>query len=652
MSQILSSSQTAKAQALGLGASRSHSGEARVDLLRSLASAIRSLFRNSLRGLTYDQSVWLEELLLKQLAKRTILWGIILFIGSILVFFLGDRNPTPRSLPMNLAFTTNVWMGVLWTLLLITAYVSRKVILLSSTGSTLRRIRLTHLLLCAWIVCLALFWFGGSLTLLPPQPPNFVPGKPPPFIFGQTTFIFFTLIGQVIAIVLLAPSRAAATSAIAFGFLFPFFMTWLWMSHQNPFFYQMIFWIGGQGGLDLALAWFVGTDQRRIYARGVRAEAERQRADNFVATISHDLRQPVPALALKLSVMKDRHALSDVSSDVLFLQDQVRAIEQMVVGTLDLSRLKSDTLRFDVRPVPLDYLLEDVARSLQAEAASIGSEIEVRTLPYLVSTDATALDRIIRNLINNALRYSGKNLTGRAGRVVVDCTLEGNMMRVSVTDNGIGIPELKRSDIFKEYVQLENPERDSSKGLGLGLSIVKGFADLLGHQLDVESCLGEWSRFSILVPAVGLNPPELVGRREYDKTMPDLEGMVVLVIEDAPGPRETICEQLAEWSCCVIDGESAEDVLAKLETERDLVPDFILADYRLRQGTTGLEAVKAVRAAVGVSALPGAIWTAETDPNILRKIDADGLALVSKPPKCEVLLELLAQHVRRRELSS
>jgi len=261
-----------------------------------------------------------------------------------------------------------------------------------------------------------------------------------------------------------------------------------------------------------------------------------------------------------------------------------------------------------------------------------------------------AFERIIRNLVGNALRYT-PGTSDRPGHVQLRCDVQGDRVRISVIDDGIGIPATRIDDIFKEYVQLANPERDQRKGLGLGLSIVKGLANLLGHELDLESTEGVGSRFSVYVPISAEIPPELLmmsSEPSVEAKAPKLNGMLVALIEDNEDARVAMREHLQRWECEVIDGESADELIQALAVDGQMQrPDFILSDYRLRNGKTGVEAIAAVRKAISHTT-PAAIWTAETTPVALQDIAKAGLPRLSKPPELLFLASLLTKHSPQR----
>jgi CheY-like chemotaxis protein/anti-sigma regulatory factor (Ser/Thr protein kinase) len=301
------------------------------------------------------------------------------------------------------------------------------------------------------------------------------------------------------------------------------------------------------------------------------------------------------------------------------------------------------------RDVSLPTIFDSIASDLSSEALLRDVEFTVESEPYLVRTDPVAFERIVRNLVGNALRYT-PGTRDRPGHVQLRCDTQGDRVRISVIDDGIGIPAKRIDDIFKEYVQLANPERDQKKGLGLGLSIVRGLANILGHELDLESTEGVGSRFSVYVPISARIPPELLmgsAPAEQPKE-PKLNGMLVALIEDNEDARNAMREHLERWDCQVIDGESADEVVERLAVDGNMKqPDFVLSDYRLRNGKTGVEAIATVRKALS-NTVPAAIWTAETTPVALQDIAKAGLPRLSKPPELLFLASLLTKYSPQR----
>jgi two-component system, sensor histidine kinase len=634
--------------------------------LRPGMVALRNFFWHASLSLLPQQRTVLRRQLLEILARRSGYWAAILLFSSILVFRFGTEDPTHRH-----GLSLAGWGIILWILIIIPyAYLLHAAVSLPADPSP-RTIRLLHILWGGWLTIIAFWWFLGNLVLII-QPP---PGSPQQFMLTQQAFIRLTILAHVFSVLLISSSVLSLYCVLGIGFLVPYlfglphlsaaklefrnaeFVTRWFMSYLVT--YSIIGWAMFQDIRHILTRSIISDAERaRAEAERSRAQEERARANLFVSAISHDLRQPLTSLALQLGSLRRRTDLPELQGKVRELETQTKALEYMIDGALDVSMIEAGTWKVEIREVALPLLIDTVAQDLESEAASKNIRLECRSVPYLVRTDPRALERILKNLIGNAIRYTPEVAAdGATGCISVECVPRGDVMCISVADNGIGIPQDKFEDIFKEYVQLKNTERDRTKGLGLGLSIVKGLAALLGHKLELDSSVGKGSRFAVLVPIVGRIPRELLagGKTDGDKTgggktddgvgpetAPDLGGMVVVVVEDDDGPRETLRETLVEWGCYVLDGESAEEVIEKLRSD-GVAPDFLISDYRLPNGITGISVIARIWQEVK-SQVPAAIWTAETSTVILEEIARAGFDHIRKPPEETALIALLYSH--------
>jgi two-component system, sensor histidine kinase len=467
------------------------------------------------------------------------------------------------------------------------------------------------------------------------------------FRFARYGFLELTMIGQAFTLLLLAPSFRAALGSLVIGII-PFGF------NIAPYFFVsrpgMFDWYTAQIIGYCVVAWFICNDQQRTTVKEVvleealsQAVAATAEKNQFIAAISHDLRQPLTMLGLKLDYIERSIKWTDLVEDVSNAQRQVDAMEGMINGALDICRLESGTWNVEVQEVALSSLLRGIVVDMQPLAEAKGLKLRLHSRPYLVRTDRHALDRIVRNMVLNAVRYTPSEQGGKKGHVLVSCQRRGSHVKIGVWDNGIGIPEGRHADIFKSYVQVDNPERNREKGFGLGLSIVQGLANLLGHKLDVDSTPGRGSRFSVTVPFMGLIPPELREVQMVEDGDPDLTNMVVAIIEDNSDLRIEISMRLIEHGCYVVAGESSSDVIEQLRIEALASgPHFILSDYRLEH-EDGIAAITAVRAATDAS-IPGILWSGDTSSAAFKKVAASGMKLLSKPVSERTLLTTLAKH--------
>ncbi len=230
---------------------------------------------------------------------------------------------------------------------------------------------------------------------------------------------------------------------------------------------------------------------------------EAERANNaksrFLAAASHDLRQPMHALGMFVAALAQQPATAMQRKLISQIDRAVVAMGELLDSLLDISRLDAGVIRKNIAAFPVQTVFDRVRNEFTAAAQAKGLDLFVRRTPYWVSSDRILLERVIVNLVSNAIRYTD------SGRIVVAARLCGpglEQVRIDVRDSGPGIPDEAREAIFQEFVQLANPERDRSKGLGLGLAIVKRLVALLDHALVLRSAPGRGAMFSVRMPRV------------------------------------------------------------------------------------------------------------------------------------------------------
>ncbi len=313
----------------------------------------------------------------------------------------------------------------------------------------------------------------------------------------------------------------------------------------------------------------------------------------FLAAASHDLRQPLHALSLLAGALAERIQYKEVKGIVDKIRAAVAALENLFNALLDISKLDSGVLQPCVEDFYLQSLLERMENDYRPEAERKGLSFQVDNCgDLIVRSDTILLERILRNFVSNAIRYTN------SGAVHLAARRDRDRIVVSVKDTGMGIPKEKQALIFDEYVQLDNPERDREKGLGLGLAIVSRISQLLGHELQLVSTEGEGSEFIVNIPRgenAKLKQAGTTALPEFDQ---DLQDLRVLVIDDEKSILDALKVLLDGWGCDVVTSETVESARQQLQ-ERGIVPDAILSDYRLRENINGIEAIKSVEAMVG-----------------------------------------------------
>jgi len=244
--------------------------------------------------------------------------------------------------------------------------------------------------------------------------------------------------------------------------------------------------------------------ERTVELQAAKDEAERANRgkSQFLAAASHDLRQPLQALRLFLDVLAVR---LKGTADERVVENAVAALtssERLLHALLDISRLDAGVVPVRHEPVRMREVVDNLMVEMGASAAQKGIALRAVACDVQVHTDRQLLERALRNLLHNALRYTAE------GRILVGCRRLGDKVRVEVWDTGPGIPEAKMGLIFDDFTQLGNPERDQSKGLGLGLAILRRISQLLGWEITVKSRLGRGSVFAITMPAKAPSPGE------------------------------------------------------------------------------------------------------------------------------------------------
>lgn len=340
----------------------------------------------------------------------------------------------------------------------------------------------------------------------------------------------------------------------------------------------------------------------------------------FLAAASHDLRQPVHALQLFIDVLSHDLAGSPHERVVRNIKSASRGLEDLLNSLLDFSKIDAAAIQPAKSDFPIGAVLDRLENEYAQKADAKGLRFRVMPCRLWVQSDQALLERMLRNLIENAISHTVE------GGIVVGCRRRGGRLRLEVWDTGPGIPEHLHREIFREFYQLGNPERDRAKGLGLGLAIVDGLARLLDHPIGLASRPGRGSVFSIEVP---LGAPAERGATKAVQSHSSLDGLCVLVIDDDPMVCDAVRQLLERWGCVVLTADSAEQSLAAMEAAGK-VPQLMLTDYRLRGETTGVDAIRQVQQKLGMT-LPAAIITGDTAPNRLQEANASGYPLLHKP---------------------
>ncbi len=367
----------------------------------------------------------------------------------------------------------------------------------------------------------------------------------------------------------------------------------------------------------------------------------------FLAMASHDLRQPLHALGLFVAQLRTTLKPEERAKTIEQIHAAVSEMTEMFNSLLDISKLDAGVLTPRIVPFPVAHLLQKIETTFDQAAREKGLRLRVRRSGAWVRSDALLLERILLNLVSNAVRY-----TSRRG-VVVGCRRRGEMLRIEVWDSGPGIPEGHRQNIFGEFFQLPASERDRYGGLGLGLAIVDRLRRLLDHEIELTSTVGRGSRFTILVPLTAARITSAESVHSFHPAAFAVEGKLILIIDDAPIVLEGTSGLLGKWGYSAMTASSDEDALLRL-AEQEQRPDLIISDYHLANGKTGIEAIERIGAAFGAS-IPAVLISGDTAPERLRDARDKGYILLHKPVDPmrlrAVMHELFRKHDERSSVA-
>jgi signal transduction histidine kinase len=380
----------------------------------------------------------------------------------------------------------------------------------------------------------------------------------------------------------------------------------------------------------------IQTATRELMAQKEAAEAAVLVKSRFLAATSHDLRQPLHALTLLIAALRERIQEDEARRLVEHIDASASALEGLLNALLDLSKLDAGVVAAHTECFPAQRTLDNLSRQFTPQARQKGLRLRIHGSTCWLHSDPILLERILNNLVSNALCYTDR------GAVLVGLRRASGGVRFEVRDSGRGIPEAFHARIFEEYFQLENPERHRDKGLGLGLAIVARLARLLGSGVAMKSTAEHGSCFSFQVARC--QPPEHPVATEGTAFALPLAGTLVAFIDDDAQILEAMMQVFEQWGVEMAGGSEVEAVRDELR-ELGRAPDIILSDYRLRGGRSGIDAVRLLREAFG-EAIPAALITGDTAPETIQAIAACGLALLHKPLKPAKLRAFLS-HLRR-----
>jgi signal transduction histidine kinase len=366
-------------------------------------------------------------------------------------------------------------------------------------------------------------------------------------------------------------------------------------------------------------------------------EAANLAKSRFLAAASHDLRQPLHALNLFVAQLRRETDQAEQARLIERIDASVAAMNELFNALLDISKLDAGVVAPSVSEFPVDHLLKRIEMTFAAAAREKGLRLRVVSSGAFIRSDSILLERILLNLVSNAVRYTVH------GSVMVGCRRRGGALRIEVWDSGIGIPEDQRGNIFREFYHLPATERDRSGGLGLGLAIVDRLCRLLNHPIELISRPGRGSRFAVVVPAA---LPRWLGEHAPQVAIDQAMGKLVVVIDDDALVLDAMRGVLKNWGCRVVTAGSVAAALGCL-AECERTPDLIISDYRLADGNNGIQAIEQLRKLL-CAPVPAFLISGDTAPERLREASASGFYLLHKPVLPIQLRATISQLLRER----
>ncbi len=396
------------------------------------------------------------------------------------------------------------------------------------------------------------------------------------------------------------------------------------------------------------------TDRKRIEAELIvardAAEAMRNLADQardsadranqaksrFLATASHDLRQPLQTLALLNGTLRRIVTYSNAADALLQQEQAIDAMSRLLNALLDISKLESGAIKPEVTDFTVAAIFEELRLEFASIAENKGIRLDIENCTDAVHSDPSLVEQILRNLLSNAVKYT------REGWVRLRCLHEAALVRIEVLDTGVGIPAAQLPYIYDEFYQVGVASNSSRDGYGLGLSIVQHLVKLLTLQLDVRSEVGKGSTFSLILPA-GRGCTAAAHSRSKERSLSpgqQTENPRILLVEDNASVRRATSMLLE------LDGYHVTSVASLAEAlqhvREDIRVDLLVSDYHLSNGETGTQVIAALREELGTS-LPSVLTTGDTSSAIKHLPLDPHLRITSKPIQAEELLALLRE---------
>ena len=366
-----------------------------------------------------------------------------------------------------------------------------------------------------------------------------------------------------------------------------------------------------------------------LWEQGVGLQNAKEDADRankakslFLASASHDLRQPLNAMQMYIAALKSKVKDEKILTIIEDINSVSASTARLLNALLDVSELEVGA----IKPRYEDFSINNIFTSIFQSFAPLAKDknLQFRIVPssITVRSDPDLLERILGNYMSNAIRYT------EAGSVMMGCRKRGNKVSIEVWDTGCGISEDQMPNIFEDFYQIENKERDRSKGLGLGLALANRLSLSLNHTIECKATLGSGSCFSILVEIGEVKNSEV--QLEAISNIMDLTGARILLVEDDIDVLKASIQLMESWGCIVDSGRDLDEIKNIIRSPDYLLPNIIVADNRLPGDASGVDVVKLVQQELE-SVIPSIIITGDVERSHIQSIKEKGLPVLLKP---------------------
>ncbi len=369
-----------------------------------------------------------------------------------------------------------------------------------------------------------------------------------------------------------------------------------------------------------------------------KAESANIAKSKFLAAASHDLRQPLQSMTLFTEALKENLK----EEDNLLLANRITnshdALRELLNALLDISKLDAGGIEIQNTAFDIATITNEIYMEFQPLASQKNQQMAISKSSYMVFSDPIITKRILQNLIANAIHHCPEE-----SMIIIETATKNKSLLINVKDNGPGIPEKEQKNIFNEFYQLKNPERDRKKGLGLGLAIVKRLSILLGHQIQLESSKGSGCNFSFELP---IATPEQISAKEHvipSQNITSLNDMEILLVEDEIDVREALSVILKRWGCTVWQTDNIAGAFAFIHQQNI---NFIITDYRLREHETGIDLLEQVHSIN--PDITGIMITGDTGTEQIQSFLKAGHIVLHKPIKPAELRMAIQQSAKKQ----